>query len=348
MRLILNPTKPIYWNKKSKTFRCGNFPETGKKINYEEDVFADIFLHMKTFIEKEELQTIALNKYKIKEGDFNSAIEYLLDEKFIISENDYNNLLSSELYNRQNLYFYMISNEYKNIESFKNKNILILGLGGIGSIVAELLVRAGFSNISLVDFDKVEQSNLIRQIAYSYEDVGKLKVDALETRLKSINKKCQITKHNIQILKTSDIEKQIKKSDFVICTLDKPTRKIRRIINDVCVKHLKPVIFSGFAEHVGMIGPFIIPKETACLNCIDKNMHEELVNYIEHVPSFGCLCNMIASIVSNEVINYYVKYNKNSLKGCTLMINMYNYSIEKIKWEKDINCKKCGDINDSK
>ena len=134
----------------------------------------------------------------------------------------------------------------------------------------------------------------------------------------------------------------------MICTLDKPIRKIRRIINDVCVKYSKPVIFSGFAEHVGMIGPFIVPNETACLNCIDKKVHEELVNNIQNVPSFGCLCNIIASIVSNEIINYYVKYNKNDLKGCTLMINMYNYSIEKIKWEKDNNCQKCGDLNDSK
>lgn len=114
------------------------------------------------------------------------------------------------------------------------------------------------------------------------------------------------------------------------------------------MKHLKPVIFSGFAEHVGMIGPFVVPKETACLNCIDKEMNEDLVNDIKKTPSFGSLCNIIASIIANEVINYYVQYNENNLKGCTLMINMYNYNIEKIKWEKAINCKKCGDGNASK
>lgn len=86
-----------------------------------------------------------------------------------------------------------------------------------------------------------------------------------------------------------------------MCTLDKPVRKIRRIIND-----------------------------------------------IQNVPSYGCLCNIIASIVSNKVINYYVKYNENNLEGCTLMLNMYNYGIEKIKWEKDDNCKKCGDLDDGK
>ena len=348
MKLILNPTKPIYWDKNNKIFRCGNFPETGKEINYDEDMFAYIFLTMKTFIEKKELQSIALNKYKIDENEFDSVINYLLDEKFIISEDDYNQLLSSKNYNRQNLYFYMMSNEYKEVKNFKDKKILILGLGGIGSIVAELLVRSGFCNIILVDFDKVEQSNLNRQLAYSYENVGEFKTDALEKRLISINKKCKIKKYNIEITKISDIEKQINESDFVVCTLDKPVRKIRRIINDVCIKYLKPVIFSGFAEHVGMIGPFVIPKQTACLNCIDKHMKEELINDIQNVPSYGCLCNIIASIVSNEVINYYVKYNENNLEGCTLMLNMYNYGIEKIKWEKDDNCKKCGDLDDGK
>ena len=119
-------------------------------------------------------------------------------------------------------------------------------------------------------------------------------------------------------------------------------------INDSCIKYNKPVIFSGFAEHVGMIGPFVVPKKTACLECINKENKEEILDNVNITPSFGPLCSLIASIVSSEIINYYVNFNQTNLVGCTLMINMSNYSTDIIHWKRKKNCKKCGDEYDSK
>lgn len=348
MKLILNPTKPIYWDKKNKNIRCGNFPETGKEIEYEEDIFPEIFNLMKEFIEEEELEKIATEKFSIEKKDFYSVINYLLDEKFIITDKEYDKLICSEKYNRQNMYFYMLSNEIKSVDKYKNKEILILGLGGIGSIVTELLARAGFENFHIVDYDKVEKSNLIRQTAYYINDIDKYKTDALKEKIKLINTNCKIKSSNKQILEESDVDLYIKNADFVVCTLDKPARKIRRIINNSCIKYDKPVIFSGFAEHVGMIGPFVIPKKTACLECINKENSEEILDNVNITPSFGPLCSLIASIVSSEIINYYVDFNQTNLVGCTLMINMSNYSTDIIHWKRKKNCKKCGDEYDSK
>ena len=345
---MLNPTKPIYWDKKNKNIRCGNFPETGKEIEYEEDIFPEIFNQMRKPIDKENLKEIAIKKFSVKKEEFDTVINYLLDEKFIITEDEYNKLISSEKYNRQNMYFYMLSNELKSVDKYKDKKILILGLGGIGSIVAELLARAGFENFHIIDYDTVESSNLIRQTAYYINDIGKFKTDVLKEKLKLINPNCKIENTNKQILKESDASSYVKNADFVVCTLDKPARKIRRLINNICVKHAKPVIFSGFAEHVGMVGPFIIPKKTACLECINKENTEEMLDNINLAPSFGPLCSLIASIVSSEIINYYVGFNQTKLIGCSLMINMSNYSTEIIRWKKNNNCKKCGDGYDSK
>ena len=348
MKLMLNPTRPIYWNQKNKVIRCGNFPETGREIEYEKDAFPDIFNKMRCFIDRRELLKFASTKYSIKEEEFNDVIDYLIEEKFIITENEYNNLFFSEKYNRQEMYFYMVSNELKSVRKFKNKKILILGLGGIGSIVAELLARAGFENFNIVDFDKVESSNLIRQMAYYNSDIGKLKTDALKEKILFINKKCNVESTNKKIISSNDVEPLISGADFVVCTLDKPVRKIRRIINDVCIKNEKPVIFSGFAEHVGMVGPFIVPKKSACLECINKENLEQNLSNVKSAPSFGPLCNVIASIVSSEIINYYVRFNQNNLIGCTLMFNMINYDTNIIKWQRRKNCKRCGEEYDSK
>lgn len=348
MKLKLNPTKPIYLDKKNRIIRCGNFPETGKEIEYDNDNFPNLFKKMEKFIDRISLQNFAKKEYSLSKKEFDDIIDYLLNEKFIITDNEYNGLIDSDRYSRQNAYFYMVSDKVKSLEKYKNKKILILGLGGIGSIVSELLVRAGFNQLIIVDFDKVEKSNLIRQTAYYEKDIGKYKIDILSKRLNEIDNNCIIEKYNKKILAKEDIENDVRNVDFVICTLDKPIRKIRRIINEVCIKLKKPVIFSGFSEHVGMIGPFVVPGKTACLECNEQKLFEQNLMNVESAPSYGPLCNIIASIVANEVINYYVKYNSNNLKGCTLMFNMINYSTDKIEWLKNPNCKKCGDIDDSK
>ena len=82
------------------------------------------------------------------------------------------------------LVFYMLMEKKTN----NTKNILILGLGGIGANVALSLVRSGFKKLTVVDYDKVELSNLIRQFPYSKKDVGKYKTETLKTKLENEEK----------------------------------------------------------------------------------------------------------------------------------------------------------------
>ncbi len=348
MKVIINPTKPFYLDELKKKIRCGNFPETGKIINYESEEFVSFFKEMLELIDIKEMKKIAIDKYFMSADDFDALINYLLEEKFIITDIEFNKIYNSKLYNRQNAYFFMLSDKVCEISPFKNQRILILGLGGIGANVAEQLARSGFCNFSVVDCDVVEASNLIRQNTYYSDDIGTNKVDALSKRLTYINGNIKVDKHNVTICSETDALQYIQDSDIVICTLDKPYRKIRRIINDVCIKCDKPVIFSGFAEHVGMIGPFIIPHKTACLECIDHQSEEIPFQNVKTTPSFGPLCNIISSIVTSEIINYFIDYKSNKLVGSTLMFNMFDYSINVIKWKKNSICKKCGDKNDSK
>ena len=78
-----------------------------------------------------------------------------------------------------------------NQEKIKNYRVLIGGCG-LGSVIAECALRLGFENICIIDGDKVELSNLNRQ-NYTYNDIGKFKVDALKARLLQINSHAKIT-----------------------------------------------------------------------------------------------------------------------------------------------------------
>ena len=78
------------------------------------------------------------------------------------------------------------------INILKNKTILVLGLGGVGGYVTESLARSGIGNLILVDYDKVDITNINRQIIATHSNIGKLKTECFKERIADINKDCNI------------------------------------------------------------------------------------------------------------------------------------------------------------
>ena len=83
------------------------------------------------------------------------------------------------------------------IDILKSKTILVLGLGGVGGYVTESLARCGIGRLILVDYDKVDITNINRQIIATYSNIGKLKTDCFKERIKDINKDCEVITLNI-------------------------------------------------------------------------------------------------------------------------------------------------------
>lgn len=113
-----------------------------------------------------------------------------------------------------------------NLDKLKGKSVLILGIGGVGGYVVEALARSGIGTLILVDFDKVDESNINRQIIALDSTIGKLKVDVLEKRIKDINKGCKVIKidkfiepDNIDELFNYEIDYLVDACDYI------PTKK---------------------------------------------------------------------------------------------------------------------------
>ena len=120
-----------------------------------------------------------------------------------------------------------------NLNKIKNSRILVIGLGGVGSYVVESLVRSGVGTIILVDFDKIDITNLNRQLMTNLDNLGNLKTDELEKRCKSINKDCTITKIN-HFIDESNINCLFEnKIDYLIDTED--TIKTKELIIKECL-----------------------------------------------------------------------------------------------------------------
>ena len=126
--------------------------------------------------------------------------------------------------------------------------VAVFGVGGIGSAVAECLVRAGVHKIKLIDFDTVEESNLTRQTAYIEKDVGKEKVEVCAKYLKQINPSVEVKTSHCKITNTQDIRKNLTRDiDLIVDCMDKPA-ELDNWFDEISNLMNIPVIFSSYAS----------------------------------------------------------------------------------------------------
>ena len=123
----------------------------------------------------------------------------------------------------------MLNQEW--LEKIKNKKVAVFGLGGVGSYVVEALVRNGVGEIVLIDYDKVDVTNLNRQLYALHSTIGMNKVDVAKARCLDINPNLKITTHQQFYLPDQGMEDIFDDCDFVIDAIDTVKAKIALIEN---------------------------------------------------------------------------------------------------------------------
>lgn len=184
-----------------------------------------------------------------------------------------------------------------------NSRVVVLGLGALGSSMAESLVRCGVGHLLLVDRDFIEISNLQRQTLYTEDDIGKPKAEVAVQRLKKINSEISLTAQVVHV-DSHNIEKLIKGRDIVLDATD--NMRTRYIINDACVKRDIPWIYSAVLRTYGMTLN-IFPKEGPCLRCLWQEKPKP--GSVETCASAGILFTLpkiIANIAATETVKYVI------------------------------------------
>lgn len=120
------------------------------------------------------------------------------------------------------------------IEKLNNSNIIVFGVGGVGSFTVEALARAGVGNITIVDFDDVDITNINRQIPALHSTVGRYKVDVMEERILDINPNINIKKIRSLYNKDTSDEILTERYDYVVDAIDMVSSKIHLI--ETCEK----------------------------------------------------------------------------------------------------------------
>jgi adenylyltransferase/sulfurtransferase len=144
--------------------------------------------------------------------------------------------------------------------------VLIVGGGGLGGFHAELLTRAGVGRIRLADRDRVDWSNLPRQILYDEHDAEThaVKVERAAARLRAINSTVEVETHAVDV-SPANIEALLDGVDLALDATD--NFETRLLINDTCVKHGIPWIYGGIVGAGGML-MLVRPGEGPCLRCL--------------------------------------------------------------------------------
>lgn len=151
------------------------------------------------------------------------------------------------------------------INAYQTKSIALFGIGGVGGYVLEALVRSGFQNIYIYDFDKVDASNLNRQIISTIDSIGRHKVEVALERMKSINSNINLNINNLWIDKESINTIDFKKFDYVVDAIDFVEGKIE-IIKKCFENNIKLISSMGTGNKLDPSKLYItdIQKTTIC------------------------------------------------------------------------------------
>ena len=117
----------------------------------------------------------------------------------------------------------------ENLEKLKKSKVIIYGIGGVGSFVCEALARAGIGNLILVDYDKIETTNLNRQIHALHSTIGEQKTEAMKNRILDINPKAKVETYNNKETKEKEEELINETINYVIDCVDTITTKLKLI-----------------------------------------------------------------------------------------------------------------------
>lgn len=222
-------------------------------------------------------------------------------------------------------------------EKLLNARVLIIGLGGLGSPVAMYLAASGVGHLVIVDHDKVELTNLQRQIVHSTASIGEGKTTSAARQLKALNPDITITAINRK-LDEAELLEQARAADVIVDASD--NFDTRFAVNRVCVKAKKPLVSGAVVRFEGQVGVFRpdLP-DSPCYRCLYAESNEPG----EVCAEFGVLApvaGMIGSIQATETLKLLLGAGQ-TLTGRVLLLDALTMEWRELRLRQDPACPVC-------
>lgn len=224
-------------------------------------------------------------------------------------------------------------------ERLRNARVLLIGAGGLGSPAAMYLAAAGIGTLGLVEFDRVDLSNLQRQILHGTSRVGSPKVDSAKSRLADLNPHVDLVSYPVQLSSVNALE-IVRQWDLVLDGSDNfPTRYL---VNDACVLLRKPYVYGSIFRFDGQVSVFGAPGGP-CYRCLfAEPPPPDLVPNCAEAGVLGVLPGIVGSLQALEAIKLVLGIGS-ALVGRLVLFDALALKFRELAVHRDPACTVCGD-----
>lgn len=224
-------------------------------------------------------------------------------------------------------------------EKIKSSRVLIIGAGGLGSPIAMYLAAGGVGTIGIMDFDKVDLTNLQRQIVHGTHDVGKYKTDSAKDTLHEMNPEIKVETYR-EGLNAAKIMGILKNYDIAVGATD--NFETRYLLNDACVLSKKPFVHGAIFRFEGQVSVFC-PGNGPCFRCLfEEAPPKDLVPKASESGVLGVLPGVVGTIQATETMKLILGKGE-LLIGTLLLIDTLKMEFRKVRFPRNPLCPVCGD-----
>jgi bacteriocin biosynthesis cyclodehydratase domain-containing protein len=239
-------------------------------------------------------------------------------------------------------------------ERLREAKVAVLGVGGLGGWSALALACTGVGEMWLIDGDRVEVSNLNRQIQFSESDIGELKVERAAARLRAFNSGMKVTTEARRLESEEDIAEFVAGSDVVIDAADWPAHDIERWCNAACFAAGIPYITMSHFPPIARVGPLYVPGKTGCFICQEIGYRREYplfdiaVEQRRAKPSpaatLGPACGLIGGQVGMEVLHLLTGLSRPATQGVAHIYDLRTMEVKREPVVPESECPICGEM----
>ncbi|MBJ6745620.1 ThiF family adenylyltransferase [Streptococcus sp. 121] len=244
--------------------------------------------------------------------------------------------------------------------NINESSVLLLGLGGGGANVLTLLAGLGPKQLTIVDYDTVELSNLGRQLLYKQDDIGLSKAKVAEREFRKMNSSVALKAITKKIESSADVYELIleSKATIVICVMDEPPFTAQRRVNEAIIKAGVPCIFGGSQISRGRIYS-VIPGITGCFDCLNIHYTKtspnfvgqflgfQKINFSPPTIAYGPAIFQLSAVLADEFVRVLTNYTPPMSLSTQFEVNFEDgASFCHDPWPRyEEDCPTCGDGN---
>jgi adenylyltransferase/sulfurtransferase len=223
-------------------------------------------------------------------------------------------------------------------EKLKAARVLVVGAGGLGSPAALYLAASGIGRLGVVDSDRVEISNLQRQVLYASSDVGQPKALLARDRLAALNPQIRIEAHVLE-LRAANIAGLFAQYDLVLDGTDRIAT--RYLVNDACVLLRKPLVSAAIHRFEGQAITYV-PGRGPCYRCLFPQPAEGVVPSCAEAGVLGVLPGVLGALQATEAIKLILQQG-DPLVGRLLVYDALELRFREFRVARRLDCAVCGD-----